>query len=256
MGSYDHFAPYFDAWQQAFGGTYDDLILPRLLALLERHAPGARRMADLGIGTGDLVIALARRGFSVVGVDVSRPMLAVSRHKIAAAGLPNPPVLVEQDIRALALDAPLDAALCVYTVVNQLTEEGDLDRLLGSVGRSLVPGGLFVFEVNLPAAYERFWSGDDEVRAGAMRIRRRHRRRSDGPILEAQVTIEADDGTVTHDRIAQRVYDDRELETGLVHAGFAVLAREDYDPFAGGAAPTKALWAVRARPDGVQRTCA
>jgi SAM-dependent methyltransferase len=244
VASYDQFAPYFDAWQQACGGTYDDLILPRLLALLDRHAPAARRLADLGIGTGDLVIALARRGFEVVGVDVSRPMLAVARDKIAAAGLTKPPVLLEQDIRAFALEAPLDAALCVYTVINQLTEAGDLDRLLNAVGRSLAPGGLFVFEVNLPAAYARFWRGDDEMRAGATRIRRRHRRLLGTSIVEAHVTIECDGGTVTHDRIAQRAYDDRELETALAHAGFTVLAREAYDPFAGGDTPTKALWAV------------
>jgi SAM-dependent methyltransferase len=251
VASYDQFAPYFDAWQQAFGGTYDDLILPRLLALLERHAPCARRIADLGIGTGDLILALARRDFEVVGVDVSRPMLAVSRRKIAAAGLPNPPVLLEQDIRALAFDTPLDAAICVYTVVNQLTEEGDLDRLFHAVGRSLVRGGLFVFEVNLPAAYARFWSGDDEVRAGATRIRRRHRRLPGASILEAHVTIETDDGAVTHDRIVQRAYDDREIESGLANAGFTVLARDAYDPFTGSGTPTKALWTVRA-----QRVCA
>ena len=41
MGAYDEFAPYFDAWQDAFGGAYDALVLPRVTALLDRHAPGA-----------------------------------------------------------------------------------------------------------------------------------------------------------------------------------------------------------------------
>jgi hypothetical protein len=50
--SYDQFAPHFDAWQRAFGGAYDDLILPRLLAALGRHPRPVRRVADLGIGTG------------------------------------------------------------------------------------------------------------------------------------------------------------------------------------------------------------
>jgi SAM-dependent methyltransferase len=245
VASYDQFAPHFDAWQRAFGGTYDDLILPRLLALLDRHAPAARRIADLGIGTGDLVIALARRGFEVVGVDVSRPMLAVSRDKISEAGLANPPVLVEQDIRALALEAPLDAALCVYTVVNQLTEPGDLDRLLDAVGRSLVSGGLFVFEVNLPAAYDRFWRGDEVVAAGSTRIRRSHRIRPGSTVIEARVTIEAADGSVRHDRIVQRPYDDAELEAALVRGGWSSLARESFDPFGGSAEPTKALWAIQ-----------
>lgn len=45
MTSYARFAAHFDAWQQAFGGSYDDLILPRLLAALARHAPHAHGAA-------------------------------------------------------------------------------------------------------------------------------------------------------------------------------------------------------------------
>ena len=95
---YDVFARHFDAWQQAFGGPYDDLILPRVLAALARHAPPVRRVADLGIGTGDLVVALARAGYAVVGVDRSPAMLAVARAKVAAASPPPAaaPVLVQQ----------------------------------------------------------------------------------------------------------------------------------------------------------------
>jgi SAM-dependent methyltransferase len=245
VASYDQFAPYFDAWQEDFGGPYDDLILPRLLALLERHAPAARRVADLGIGTGDLVIALARRGLAVVGVDVSRPMLAVARDKIAAAGLPTPPVLVEQDIRALTLDVPLDAVFCVYTVVNQLVEAGDLDRLLGSVARALAPGGLFVFEVNLPAAYDRFWRGDDVALAGPARIHRSHRAHPGTRVIEAQVTIEAADGSVRHDRILQRPYADAEIRAALGRGPWTVLACDPFDPFGVSEEPTKALGAVQ-----------
>jgi SAM-dependent methyltransferase len=243
--AYDRFAPYFDAWQRAFGGPYDDLILSRLLALFDRYAPGARRVADLGSGTGDLVVALARRGFTVVGVDVSRPMLEMARAKIEAAGLAHPPELTAQDIRVLALDPPVEAACCVYTVVNQLVGDGDLDRLLAAVARSLVPGGLFAFEVNLPAAYGRFWTGVDVVEAGGTRIRRSHHTHPGGRVLEAEVTIETGDGRIRHDRIPQRPYGDAELEAAATRAGYAVCAVERFDPFADTGEPTKALWAVQ-----------
>jgi len=245
MRSYDAFAPYFDAWQRAFGGPYDDLILPRLERALGRFAPEARRVVDLGIGTGDLVIALARRGYDVVGVDVSPAMLAVAREKIAAAGLARLPALLECDIRELRLVPPADVAVCVYTVVNQLTADGDLDRSFGAVRRSLVAGGLFVFEVNLPAAYALLWSGDDEVAASGARIRRRHRTIPERALIEADVTIEAADGAVTRDRIRQRPWSDGEIARALGEAGFAVVAREPFDPF-GGEEATKELWLARA----------
>jgi SAM-dependent methyltransferase len=243
---YDVFARHFDAWQQAFGGPYDDLILPRVLAALARHAPPVRRVADLGIGTGDLVVALARAGYAVVGVDRSPAMLAVARAKVAAASpAPAPaPVLVQQDLRALDLDAPVDAAVCVYTVINQLTGDGDLARALASVHAALEPGGLFLFELNLPEAYARYWTGAETVTLPDAVVTREHHRVAGTPCLEAQVTIRGADGAVSHDRIRQRPYDDAEVADALRGAGFTRASVARYDPFAGAGGPTKALWAA------------
>jgi SAM-dependent methyltransferase len=242
--SYDVFAPHFDAWQQAFGGPYDDLVLPRLLVALARHPLPVRRVADLGIGTGDLLFALAHAGYAVVGVDRSPAMLAVAGAKLTAAALSPAPVLVQQDLRTLHLDAPVDAAICVYTVINQLTGDGDLSRALSAVRGALVPGGLFVFELNLPAAYERYWSGVETVTLPGAVVTRAHHRVAGSPCLEAEVTIRRTDGTVVRDRIRQRPYADDEVEAALRAAGFTPGGVERYDPFSGGRPPTKALWSV------------
>jgi SAM-dependent methyltransferase len=241
--SYGAFARHFDAWQEAFGGPYDDLILPRVLAALARHAPSGRRVADLGTGTGDLVVALARAGYAVVGVDRSPAMLAIARAKVDAAALPSPaPVLVRQDLRALALAAPVDAAVCVYTVMNQLTEDGDLVRALASVHGALEPGGLFLFELNLPEAYARLWTGTETVTLPGAVVTREHRRVAGTPCLEADVTIRRADGAVARDRIRQRPYGDPEVAEALRRTGFTLAGVERYDPFAGSGVPTKALW--------------
>ena len=42
---------------------------------------GRTRVLDAGCGTGRVAIELARRGFSVVGVDADAPMLAAARAK-------------------------------------------------------------------------------------------------------------------------------------------------------------------------------
>src|SRR5262245_66370386 len=100
--SYDALARHFDAWQQAFGGPYDDLILPRVLAALARHAPPVRLVADLGFGTGDLVVALARAGYAVVGVARSPAMLPITRATAAAAALSRAPALAQRAHRTPA----------------------------------------------------------------------------------------------------------------------------------------------------------
>jgi SAM-dependent methyltransferase len=242
-GSYDEFAPHFDAWQDAFGGRYDALILPQLTASLARWAPAARRIVDLGIGTGDLVVALARRGYDVVGVDRSAPMLAVAQAKIAAAALPRPPRLVAQDLRTLALDVPCDAALCVYTVMNQLTGYGDLAAACRAVHANLVPGGVFLFELNLPATYARWWRGEDTQRLGDVVITRTHVAVLGTPCVEARVTIRRG-AEVREDHIRQRPYADDEIRVALAESGLVPLGCETYDPFGGGE-PAKALWAAQ-----------
>ncbi len=241
--SYDQFAPHFDAWQRAFGGAYDDLILPRLLAAIGRHPSPVRRVADLGIGTGDLVLALARAGYEVVGVDRSEAMLAVAAEKIGRAGLARPPVLLRQDLRALRLDAPADAILCVYTVMNQLTDDGDLARALTAVHDALVPGGLLLFELNLPEAYARHWSGVETMTLPDAVVRREHRRT--GALVEALVTIDRADGSTLRDHIAQRPYDDETVAAALAAAGFEVAGVERFNPFEPAAVPLKALWTAR-----------
>jgi SAM-dependent methyltransferase len=244
--AYDAFAPHFDAWQRSFGCAYDDLILPRIERALAAHAPAARRVVDLGIGTGDLAIALARRGLDVTGVDRAPAMLAVARDKAARAGVAL--ALVEQDLRVLALPVPADVAICVYTVVNQLTDDGDLARAFGAVHASLVAGGVFVFETNLPATYARYWSGEETVDVGDAVVVRTHRRRPGSPVIEAHVSIRLRtcggfDEAV--DRIAQRPYEDAEIASAFEDAGFILLEQERYDPFSAGAEPTKALWVCR-----------
>ena len=244
MASYDQLAPWFDAWQRAFGAPYDALILERVLVALTAHAPGARRVADLGAGTGDLVVALALRGFEVVAVDRAAPMLAIVARKLALAGVADRVTLEAQDLRTLHVDRPVDAAVCVYTVVNQLTADGDLARALTAVHAALAPHGILVFELNLPRAYDRYWTGTDTVRVPGARITREHARSTDGRTVAAHVTIVPDRGPALHDRIEQRPYADQEVEEALATAGLRRVAWEAYDPFGKGGEPVKTLWVV------------
>lgn len=74
-------------WQQRL----DAQIAPHGELALEVLAPERReRILDVGCGCGDTVLALAERvgpEGSVVGVDVSEPMLACARERVTAAGL-------------------------------------------------------------------------------------------------------------------------------------------------------------------------
>ncbi len=65
----------------------------RRVVELAQVGPGQRAL-DVCCGTGDLALALARRGAAVTGLDFSEPMLAVARRRLAcaqASGAAAPP---------------------------------------------------------------------------------------------------------------------------------------------------------------------
>src|SRR5947209_14578512 len=54
----------------------------------EEHFDRPGRLIDLGCGTGRLLVPFPRRGYWVLGVDLSEEMLRVAAEKAAAAGVP------------------------------------------------------------------------------------------------------------------------------------------------------------------------
>jgi demethylmenaquinone methyltransferase/2-methoxy-6-polyprenyl-1,4-benzoquinol methylase len=108
---------------------------------LARVGPGTQAL-DVATGTGDLAIALARRGGDVVGSDFSEGMLDRARGKSDA-------VRWEQ-ANALALPYP-DDAFDAATVGFGARNFSDLPRGLAEMARVVKPGGrVVVLEITTP----------------------------------------------------------------------------------------------------------
>jgi 2-polyprenyl-3-methyl-5-hydroxy-6-metoxy-1,4-benzoquinol methylase len=56
---------------------------------VEKEAARGRRVLEVGCGTGNISLELARRGARVVGLDLSGPMLALARAKPARRLCPS-----------------------------------------------------------------------------------------------------------------------------------------------------------------------
>jgi demethylmenaquinone methyltransferase / 2-methoxy-6-polyprenyl-1,4-benzoquinol methylase len=109
---------------------------------LARVGPGTRAL-DVATGTGDLAIALARRGGDVVGSDFSEGMLERARRKDAG-------VRWEQ-ANALALPYE-DASFDAVTVGFGARNFSDLPAGLAEMTRVVRPGGrVVVLEITTPA---------------------------------------------------------------------------------------------------------
>jgi SAM-dependent methyltransferase len=133
--------------------NYDDYLAGSSLPLVDqefvaRHCPRPGRLIDLGCGTGRLLVPFARRGYWVLGVDLSEEMLRVAGEKAAAAGVVVHRLkanLVELDGLC---DATFDYAACLFSTLGMVNGSAERRRALGHVHRLLKPGGVFVLHVH------------------------------------------------------------------------------------------------------------
>lgn len=109
----------------------------------------ARRILDLGCGTGMLTVTLTAAGRTVVGVDPSDAMLAIARRRPGTEGV--------QWFRGDSRNIPIgefDLAVMTGNVAQHI-EDTDWSRTLTDVRAALRAGGTLSFESRNPA--RRAW---------------------------------------------------------------------------------------------------
>jgi SAM-dependent methyltransferase len=104
------------------------------------RASAPRRVLDAGCGTGRVAIELARRGFSTVGVDVDRALLARAGDKAPALAW------VRGDLATLApgeAPGPFDAIVLAGNVMI-FVARGTESQVLANLAHRVGPGGIVV----------------------------------------------------------------------------------------------------------------
>lgn len=125
----------------AFDGDRDDLA--GYLAIVEEFR--ARRVLDVGCGTGSWPLLLARSGYRVVGVDPAEASLAVARAKAGGAAVSW---LLGDATTVPALDA--DLATMTGNVAQVFLTDDDWAAALRGIHAALRHTGQLVFEVRRP----------------------------------------------------------------------------------------------------------
>jgi len=85
----------------------------------------------------------------MIGVDLSPEMLAEAAEKNRDAG-DVPPIFLCQPMEKLDLYGTIDACVCCLDSVNYVTSPKKLQQAFERVHLFLMPGGLFLFDVNTP----------------------------------------------------------------------------------------------------------
>lgn len=114
--------------------------------LFRKYNKKPKLVLDLGCGTGSITNILAKRGYDMIGVDLSADMLNVAKDKATVENLDI--LYLCQDIREFELYGTVDAIICTLDVINYITDPKDLDRVFALVKNYLNPDGIFIFDIN------------------------------------------------------------------------------------------------------------
>jgi len=146
----------FDAYARYYDLLYRDKDYAGeseyVAAHIRKQVPQAKRILELGCGTGAHAEYLARMGYTIHGVDMSEAMLY--RAEARKAGLP-PEVAARLsfslgDVRSVRTGKKYDAVISLFHVISYQTTNADMGAAFDTAAAHLQSEGLFLFD---------FWYG-------------------------------------------------------------------------------------------------
>src|SRR5699024_5476591 len=113
--------------------------------IIKNHRIQIEKVLDLGCGTGEITIRLAKKGYDISGVDLSADMLSQAATKSIEEQIDV--TWVHQDIRQLEGFTKLDLCISYCDVVNYITDKEDIKIVFQKVYESQREKGLFILDV-------------------------------------------------------------------------------------------------------------
>jgi SAM-dependent methyltransferase len=138
MGSYAAAAEFYDL---LYLGRTDYRAETEVIARVIRAAnPGARRILDVGCGTGEHLRHLRDMGFEVDGVDLEPAFVDLARRK-------SPEARIEVgDMATLSLPDRYDAVLSLFSAIGYVRTAERLRQAVACLAAHLTPSGVLMVE--------------------------------------------------------------------------------------------------------------
>lgn len=230
MAGYHDFSYFYDE----FNGAADyDALYREIRSRFAAHGLPGRIVADLGCGTGELSLRLAREGYDMISVDASEEMLSILSEKLQEEGEQGV-LLLRQDLTKLDLYGTIHGAICTFDTLNHVGPISEMEQVIAKVGLFMEKDGLFLFDVNSPYKHRKILANEtftiedeDAVCVWSNHLEEEKRRTR----IEIDIRYREDP---EHYRESFYEYycEPQELETACQRHGFRVLEILDGEHFA------------------------
>lgn len=134
---------------EAFAYYYDSLMDPEFyqdyIQFINEHAD-FHSVLELGCGTGEIAIRLAKRNKEVFATDLSQDMLEVARMKAIKNQVDL--MLGRIDMCDFTVDRQLDLVLCLCDSLNYVIDNEKVKQTFKNVFYALRDEGTFIFDID------------------------------------------------------------------------------------------------------------
>ena len=197
-----------------------------ICSLFEKFDRMPTLMLDLACGTGEFSNRFAKKGVSIIGVDVSYDMLSVAREKSVEQG--NDILYLCQDAAELDLYGTVDGAICCLDSLNHITDYDDFCRAIARVSLFLEKDRLFIFDVNTPYKHREVLGNNTFVLdTDDVYCVWQNEYNDTNNTVEINLDFFTPDGDAyyrTNENFSERAYTDSEIENALKNAGLKIEA--------------------------------
>jgi len=148
------------AYSRGFAGAYNvqwsafaSNLAPKLADFLDPRMVGPdKRLLDVCCGTGRLATGFLERGYKVVGVDLSPSMIEFAKDNNRAAVERGDAEFLVANAACFDVERRFPFATSTFDALNHLPDLATLGDCFKCVAEALLPGGIFVFDLNTEKA--------------------------------------------------------------------------------------------------------
>lgn len=120
-------------------------------SIFKKYNKNPSLVLDLACGTGSFTVEMAKRGYDMIGIDLSVDMLNCAMEK--SSDLKNI-LYLNQDMVNFELYGTVDVIVLLMDSLNYILHKRDVKKLFKNVHNYLNPGGLFIFDINTPFKFK------------------------------------------------------------------------------------------------------